>query len=90
MRCQQRDRAPLTQARKSRKDHQDAHFDEDMATVVDRYDADAVRTVIQRALLNQYPFRTATVGLDLHTVDGVRISTAAGWVLQELNQKMRP
>ena len=31
------------------------------------------------------PFRTATVGLDMRNIDGVRIGTTAGWVLRELN-----
>lgn len=72
-------------AQDQREDHQDAHFDEAMATVVNRYGADAVRTVIHRVLVEHYPFRTATVGLDMRNIDGVRIGTTAGWFLEELN-----
>ena len=76
----------LERAREPRIDHPDAHFDEGMAAVVDRYGADAVRTVIHRVLVEHYPFRTATTGLDMHNFDGVRISTTAGWFLRELNR----
>ena len=72
-------------ARNQREDHQDAHFDEAMATVVDRYGDDTVRTVIHRVLVEHYPFRTATVDLDMRNIDGVRIGTTAGWFLEELN-----
>lgn len=65
--------------------HQDAHFDEAMATVVGRYGEEAVRTVIHRILVEHYPFRTATVDLDMRNFDGVRIGTTAGWFLRELN-----
>lgn len=75
----------VERAREPREDHQDAHFDEAMATVVDRYGADAVRTVIHRILVEHYPFRTATVDLDMRNIDGVRIGTTAGWFLRELN-----
>ncbi|WP_049916824.1 hypothetical protein [Halogeometricum pallidum] len=75
----------LERAQNSREDHQDAHFDETMATVVDRYGADAVRTVIHRVLVEHYPFRTATVDLNMRNIDGVRIGTTAGWFLEELN-----
>jgi len=63
----------------------DAHFDEGMAAVVGRYGAAAVQTVIHRVLVEQYPFRTATVGLDMRDFDGVRIGTTADWFLHELN-----
>ena len=75
----------LDQAREPREDHQNAHFDEAMAAVVDRYGADAVRTVIHRVLVEHYPFRTATVNLDMRNFDGVRIGTTAVWTLRKLN-----
>ena len=68
-------------------DHQDAHFDEAMAAAVDRYGTEAVRTVIHRVLVEHYPFRTATVDLDMRNIDGVRIGTTAGWFLDELNTR---
>lgn len=68
-----------------RADHHDAHFDEAMATIVDQYGTETVRTVIHRILVEHYPFRTATVGLDMRNFDGVRIGTTAGWFLRELN-----
>lgn len=75
----------LERARNPREDYQDAHFDEGMGAVLDRYGADAVRTVIHRVLVEHYPFRTATVDLDMRNIDGVRIGTTAGWFLRELN-----
>lgn len=75
----------LERAQDPREDHHDAHFDEGMTAVVDRYGEDAVRTVIHRVLVEHYPFRTATVGLDMCNFDGVRIGTTAGWFLRELN-----
>ena len=38
-----------------------------------------------RILVDNEPFRTATNGLELRTVDGIRIGTAATWFLDELN-----
>jgi len=70
-----------------RADHQDAHLDEAMATVVDRYGSETVRTIIHRILAEEYPFRTATADLDVDNVDGVRIGTAAGQFLAELNAR---
>jgi len=70
-----------------RADHQDAHLDEAMATVVDRYGPETVRTVIHRILVEEYPFRTATADLDVDNIDGVRIGTAAGQFLAELNAR---
>lgn len=67
--------------------HQDAHFDEAMAEVVNRYGTAAVRTVIYRVLVEQYPFRTATVDLEVRTIDGVRIGTTASWFLRKLNSQ---
>lgn len=75
----------LERARDPREDDPDAHFDEGMAVVVDRYGADAVRTVIHRVLVEHYPFRTATVELDMQNMDGIRIGTTAGRFLRELN-----
>lgn len=75
----------LDRAREPREDHHNAHFDEAMAAVVDRYGADAVRTVTHRVLVEHYPFRTATVNLDMRNFDGVRIGTTAVWTLRKLN-----
>ena len=68
-----------------REDHQDAHLDEAMAAVVDRYGSESIRTVIQRVLVDDYPFRTATADLDVDNIDGVRIGTTAVRVLEELH-----
>ena len=75
----------LERAQHPRTEHRDAHLDEVMATVVDRYGAGAVRTVIHRVLVDHYPFRTATHDLEIRDVDGVRIGTAAVQFLDELN-----
>ena len=75
----------LERAQTPRADHQDAHFDDAMAEIVDQYGTETVRTVIHRILVEHYPFRTATVGLDMRNFDGVRIGTTAGWFLRELN-----
>ncbi len=77
----------LERAQDPRADHQDAHLDEMMATVVDRYGTDPVRTVIHRVLVDHYPFRTATYDLEPRNVDGVRIGTTAGQFLEELNAR---
>ncbi len=77
----------LERAENPRGDHQDAHLDEAMATVVDRYGSETVRTIIHRILVEEYPFRTATADLDVDNVDGVRIGTAAGQFLAELNAR---
>jgi hypothetical protein len=68
-----------------RADHHNVHFDEAMAEVVDEYGAETVQTVIYRVLVEHYPFRTATVDLDMRNIDGIRIGTTAGWFLRELN-----
>ena len=75
----------LERAQHPRTEHRDAHLDEMMATVVDRYGTDPVRTVIQRILVDHYPFRTATHDLEMRNVDGIRIGTAASQFLTELN-----
>ncbi|WP_225335959.1 hypothetical protein [Halomicrobium urmianum] len=75
----------LERAQNPRVDHQDANLDEAMVTVVDRYGSETVRTIIQRVLVDDYPFRTATADLDVDTIDGVRIGTTAGQFLAELN-----
>ena len=75
----------LERAQQPRTDHRDAHLDELMATVVDRYGTEPVRTVIRRILVDGMPFRTATHDLELSNVDGVRIGTTAGQCLDELN-----
>jgi len=56
-----------------------------MATVVDWYGTEAVRTLIRRIVVDGRPFRTATHDLGLSNVDGVRIGTTAGQFLDELN-----
>ena len=56
-----------------------------MAAIIDTYGTEPVRTVIHHVLVDTEPFRTATNGLKLRNVDGVRIGTAASWFLQELN-----
>ncbi|GAA0216859.1 hypothetical protein GCM10009000_034530 [Halobacterium noricense] len=56
-----------------------------MATVVDRYDPDTVRTVIKRVLVVVDPFRTTTADLDVNNIDRARIETAATRFLAELN-----
>ena len=75
----------LERAQHPRTEHRDAHLDEMMATVVDRYGTDPVRTVIHRVLVDHYPFWTATHNLEMRNVDGIRIGTAAGQFLTELN-----
>ena len=75
----------LERAQQPRADHQDAHLDEMMAAVVDRYGKDPVCTVIHRILIEHCPFRTATHNLEMRNVDGVRIGTTAGQFLDELN-----
>jgi hypothetical protein len=75
----------LERAQHPRTEHRDAHLDEMMATVVDRYGTDPVRTVIHRILVDGTPFRTATKDLDVRNVDGVRIGTTTGQFLDELN-----
>ena len=77
----------LERAENPRGDHQDAHLDEAMATVVDRYGSETIRTVIYRVLVEEYPFRTVTADLDIDNIDGVRIGTAAGQFLAELNAR---
>ena len=73
----------LERAQHPRTEHRDAHLDEMMATVVDRYGTDPVRTVIHRVLVDHYPFRTATHDLKMRNVDGIRIGTAASQFVTE-------
>jgi hypothetical protein len=75
----------MQRAQNPRNDHEDAHFDTAMATIIDTDGTESVRTVIHRVLVNNEPFRTATNGLELRNVDGVRIGTAASWFLDEPN-----
>jgi len=75
----------VERAQNPRTEHEDAHFDTAVAALVDRYGTESVRTVIHRILVDDEPFRTATNGLEMRNVDGVRIGTAASWFLQELN-----
>ena len=75
----------LERAQHPRTEHRDAHLDEMMATVVDRYGREPVRTVIHRILVDHYPLRTTTHDLEMRNVDGIRIGTAAGQFLTELH-----
>jgi hypothetical protein len=75
----------VERAQNPRTDHDDAHFDSAVAAIVDRYGTESVRTVIHRILVDDEPFRTATNGLAMRNIDGVRIGTAASWFLEELN-----
>ena len=75
----------VQRAQNPRAEHEDAHFDTAMAALVDSYGTESVRTVIHRILIDDEPFRTATNGLEMRNVDGVRIGTAASWFLEELN-----
>jgi hypothetical protein len=75
----------IYRAQNPRAEHEDAHFDTAVAALVDRYGMESVRTVIHRILVDDEPFRTATNGLAIRNVDGVRIGTAASWFLEELN-----
>ncbi|TKX69216.1 hypothetical protein [Halorubrum sp. SP9] len=75
----------IHRAQNPRTEHKDAHFDTTVAALVDRYGPESVRTVIHRILVDDEPFRTATNGLEMRNVGGVRIGTAASWVLEELN-----
>ena len=56
-----------------------------MATVVDRYGTEPVRTVIRRVLVDGMPYRTATHDLEPSNVDGIRIGTTPDQCLDELN-----
>ncbi|SER41170.1 hypothetical protein [Natrinema salaciae] len=75
----------LERAQHPRTEHRDAHLDEMMATVVDRYGTDPVRTVVYRILVDHYPFRTATNDLEMRNSSGIRIGTTTGQFLEELN-----
>ena len=75
----------IHRAQNPRAEHEDTHFDTAVAALVDRYGTESVRTVIHRIFVADEPFRTATNGLEMRNVDGVRIGTAASWVLEELN-----
>ncbi|OYR57628.1 hypothetical protein [Halorubrum halodurans] len=75
----------IHRAQNPRTEHEDAHFDTAVAAFVDRYGTESVRTVIHRILVDDEPFRTATNGLEMRNVDGVRIGTAVSWFLEELN-----
>ncbi|WP_435185732.1 hypothetical protein [Halobellus sp. EA9] len=78
----------IHRAQNPRTEHEDAHFDTAVADLVDRYGTESVRTVIHRILVDDEPFRTATNGLEMRNVDGVRIGTAASWFLQEINAQV--
>jgi hypothetical protein len=75
----------IQRAQTPRAEHEDAHFDTAVAALVDRDGPESVRTVVNRILVDDEPFRTATNGLEMRNVDGVRIGTAASWFLEELN-----
>jgi hypothetical protein len=78
----------LDRAATPRTDHPDAHLDETMATVVDRYGDGVVQAVIRRILVDGIPFRTAAADHDVAALDGVRIGTVATQVLRELNTEL--
>ena len=44
-----------------------------------------LQQLIHRIRVDDEPFRTATHGLEMRNVDGVRIGTAASWFLEQLN-----
>jgi hypothetical protein len=75
----------LERAQHPRTEHRNAHLDEMMATVVDRYGTDPIRTIVHRVLVDGTPFRTAIHDLEMSNVDGVRVGTTAGQFLDELN-----
>jgi hypothetical protein len=75
----------LERAQHPRTDYENGHLDDLIATVVDRYGTDPVRTVVHRVLVDGTPHRTAAHDLGVRNVDGVRIGTAAGQFLNELN-----
>jgi hypothetical protein len=77
----------VERAQNPRDDHEDAHLDRAMATIIDTHGTESVRTVIHRVLVDNEPFRTATTGLEMRNVDGVRIGTMASWFLEELNAR---
>jgi hypothetical protein len=72
-------------AQQPRMDHRDAHLDELMTSVVDRYGTEPVRTVSHRILVGGTSFRTGTHDLEVRNVDGVRIGTTVSQFLEELN-----
>lgn len=74
-------------AQNPRDDHRNAHLDDAMARIVEQYGTDTVQTIIHRILIEHYPFRTATVELDVRNVDGIWIGTTAVGYLRELNAK---
>ncbi|GAA0217501.1 hypothetical protein [Halobaculum magnesiiphilum] len=67
----------VERAQNPRADHEDAQSDTAMAAIIDTYEIESVRTVVQRILIDDEPFRTATNGLEMRNVDAVRIVTAA-------------
>jgi len=75
----------VERAQNPRDDHEDAHFDRTMATIIDTYGTESVSTVTHRALVDNEPFRTATNGIEMRNVDCIRIGTTANWFLEELN-----
>jgi hypothetical protein len=75
----------VERAQNPRTEDENTHFDRTITTVIDIYGTDPVCTVIHRVLVDNEPFRTATNNLEMRNVDGVRIGTAASWVLEELN-----
>jgi hypothetical protein len=79
----------LDRAQQPRTDNRDGHLDKLMATVIDRYGTEAIRTVIHRVLVEGVPFRTATHDLDMRNIDGVRIGTTASQFLAELNRQRK-
>lgn len=74
---------------RARKQAHDEYYDDRMANVLERHDEETVCTVIHRILVDGYPFRTATVDLDMRNVDGIEIGTAATGALERLNEAGR-
>lgn len=50
----------VERAQNPRSDHEDVHFDRTIATIIDTYGTEPVRTAIHRILIDDEPFRTAT------------------------------
>ena len=61
-----------------RTDHSNAHPNETVATVADRYNGAVVRTAIHRILFNGARFCTAAAEHDMTVLGGVRIGTVNG------------
>ena len=56
-----------------------------MTTIIDTYGTEPVSTVTHRVLVDNETFWTATNGIEMRNIDGIRIGTTANWFLEELN-----